>query len=79
VKAVLAREFAPPERLVLEDVPPLSAGPGEVVIAVKACGVNFFDGLMIQGKYQTRPSLPFSPGAEVAGVITEVGSGVTEL
>lgn len=79
MKAVLAREFAPPERLVLEDVSPLSAGPGEVVIGVKACGVNFFDGLMIQGKYQTRPSLPFSPGAEVAGVIIEVGSGVTEL
>ena len=45
MKAVLAKEFAPPARLVLEDLPPVSAGPGEVVIAVTACGVNFFDGL----------------------------------
>ena len=79
MKAVLAKEFAPPERLVLEDVPARRAGPGEVVIAVKACGVNFFDALLVQGKYQTKPPLPFSPGAEVAGIISEVGAGVSGL
>jgi NADPH2:quinone reductase len=79
MKAVLAKAFGPPGQLVIEDVPPLRAGPGEVVIRVKACGVNFFDGLIVQGKYQTRPSLPFSPGAEVAGVISQAGEGVTAL
>ena len=79
MKAVLAKEFAPLEKLVLEDVPPKHAGQGQVVITVKACGVNFLDGLIVQGKYQTKPPLPFSPGAEVAGVIKEVGPGVTGL
>lgn len=79
MKAVLAKEFAPPEQLVLEEVAPKHAGPGEVVIAVKACGVNFLDVLIVQGKYQVKPPLPFSPGAEVAGVIREAGSGVTDL
>ena len=79
MKAVLARQFAPLEQLVLADVAARHAGPGEVVIAVKACGVNFLDGLMVQGKYQTKPPLPFSPGAEVAGVVHEAGSGVTGL
>jgi NADPH2:quinone reductase len=73
---VLAKAFAPLEQLVLEEVAPRRAGAGQVVIAVKACGVNFLDGLIVQGKYQTRPPLPFSPGAEVAGLIKEVGPGV---
>jgi NADPH2:quinone reductase len=76
MKAVLAKTFGPPEQLRLEDVPPPHAAAGEVVIRVKACGVNFFDVLIVQGKYQTRPPLPFSPGGEVAGVIGEVGEGV---
>jgi len=79
MKAVLAREFAPLERLACEEVAPRSAGPGQVVISVRACGVNFLDGLIVQGKYQTRPPLPFSPGAEVAGLIKELGAGVTGL
>jgi NADPH:quinone reductase len=77
MKAVLAHSFAPPEELSLEDVPERHARPGEVVIAVKACGVNFLDGLMVQGKYQLKPPLPFSPGAEVAGVVIERGAGVS--
>jgi NADPH2:quinone reductase len=77
VRAVLAREFAPPESLTLEEVAAKPAGAGEVVIAVKACGVNFLDGLIVQGKYQVKPPLPFSPGAEVAGVISDVGAGVS--
>jgi len=79
VKAVLAREFAPLEKLVIDEVASKRAGPGEVVISVKACGVNFLDGLIVQGKYQTKPALPFSPGAEVAGIIKEVGEGVSGL
>ena len=77
MKAVLAKSFALPEELVLEEIPSPHAGRGELVIAVKACGVNFFDALIVQGKYQIRPTLPFSPGGEVAGVVSEVGEGVT--
>ena len=79
MKAVLAKTFGPLEQLVLEELPARQAGPGEVVIAVKACGINFFDALIVQGKYQTRPPLPFSPGGEVSGVVTEVGEGVKDL
>ncbi len=79
MKAVLARSFAPLDQLALEDVPAKSAGPNQVVISVKAAGVNFLDGLIVQGKYQTKPPLPFSPGAEVAGLIRELGPGVTGL
>ncbi len=79
MKAVVARKFGPTEELHLEDLPARAAGPGEVLIRVKACGVNFFDGLIVQGKYQIRPPLPFSPGGEVAGVIGEIGAGVNGL
>jgi NADPH2:quinone reductase len=77
MKAVLCKELGPPEKLVVEEVPSPKAGKGQVVIAVKAAGVNFPDTLIIQGKYQFRPEPPFSPGGEVAGVIKEVGEGVS--
>ncbi len=76
MKAVLCKSYGLPDTLVLEEVAPLEAGPGEVVIAVKACGVNFPDTLIIQGKYQFKPTMPFSPGAEISGVIDAIGSGV---
>ena len=79
MKAILAKAFGPLEQLVLEEIPARNAGPGEVAIAVRACGVNFFDALIVQGKYQSRPPLPFSPGGEVAGVIRAVGADVTGL
>jgi NADPH2:quinone reductase len=79
MKAVMCRSFGPPESLVVEEVAPLTAGPGQVVITVKACGVNFPDTLIIQGKYQFQPDMPFSPGGEVAGVVKEIGEGVTEV
>jgi NADPH2:quinone reductase len=79
MKAVLAKTFGAPEQLMLEELPGRQPAPGEVVIAVKACGVNFFDALIVQGKYQTRPPLPFSPGGEVSGVIRAVGEGVKGL
>lgn len=79
MRALLCKEYGPPESLVLEDVPPLSASAGHVVVRVHACGVNFPDTLIIQGQYQFKPALPFAPGAEVAGVISAVGAGVTQF
>jgi NADPH2:quinone reductase len=79
MKAVLCKEFGPIDNLTVEDVPALKVGPGQVIVSVKACGINFPDGLIVQGKYQTKPPLPFSPGLEVAGVIAELGEGVTGL
>ncbi len=79
MKAVLVKEFGPVENLVVEQVPSLSAKKGQVVIQVKACGVNFPDILITQGLYQFKPPLPFSPGGEVAGIIKEVGEGVSHL
>ena len=79
MKAVLTKEVGGPETLVLEDVPSPRAGPGQVVISVKACGVNFPDVLMIEDKYQFKPTRPYSPGGELAGVVKELGEGVTGL
>jgi NADPH2:quinone reductase len=76
MRAVLCEAFGPPEQLVIRDLPEPEAGEGEVVIDVRACGINFPDLLMLEGKYQTRPPFPFSPGAEVAGVVSAVGPGV---
>ena len=79
MKAVLCKAYGPPESLVIEEVESLRPGPGQVVIGVKACGVNFPDTLIIEGKYQSRPEMPFSPGGEIAGVVKEVGEGVERL
>jgi NADPH2:quinone reductase len=77
MRAVVCNEFAPIDRLVLEDRPDPTPGPGKVVVAVRAAGVNFVDGLFVQGKYQIKPPLPFTPGGEVAGDVVAVGDGVT--
>jgi NADPH2:quinone reductase len=79
MKAVLCKEYGLPGKLVIEDIPSPKPGSGQVVVSVKACGVNFPDTLIIQGKYQFKPELPFSPGGEVAGVIKEIGDGVTRV
>ena len=79
MKAVLCKAYGPPESLVIEEVEPLKPGPGQAVIGVKACGVNFPDTLIIEGKYQFKPALPFSPGGEVAGVVKEIGEGVERV
>ncbi|MGD2139213.1 MAG: NADPH:quinone oxidoreductase family protein [Burkholderiales bacterium] len=79
MRAVLCKELGLPEKLVVEDIPSPAPGKGEVVLSVKACGVNFPDTLIIQGKYQFKPELPFSPGGEVAGVVKEIGEGVTSV
>ena len=76
MKAVLSKAPGGPETLVVEDAPDPVAGPGQVVIAVEAVGVNFPDTLIIEDKYQFKPPRPFSPGGECAGVIEAVGEGV---
>jgi len=76
VKAVLCKQFGPPESLVVEELPSPRPGEDEVVVSVKAASVNFPDVLIIQNKYQFKPPLPFSPGSELAGVIKEIGAGV---
>jgi NADPH2:quinone reductase len=75
MKAVLCRQYGEP--LTVEDVTPPPLGAGEVRIRVAACGINFPDTLIIQGKYQFKPDLPFSPGSEVAGEVIEVAPDVS--
>ncbi len=79
MKAVLCKAFGPPESLAIEEVESLKPGKGQVVISVKACGVNFPDTLIIQGKYQSKPPFPFIPGSEVAGIVKELGEGVDTI
>lgn len=79
MRAVVCHTIGPPELLEVRDLAPLQPGPGEVVVAVRAAGVNFPDALVIQGKYQRRLDPPFSPGGEMAGVVARLGSGVTSL
>ena len=62
MRAVVCKQYGPPESLAIEEAPPPTPGPGEVVVSVKAASVNFPDVLIIQNKYQLKPSLPFSPG-----------------
>ena len=75
-KAVLCRKLGPPDGLVLEEVAPAALGTGKLRIAVHAAGINFPDLLMIAGLYQHKPPLPFTPGLEAAGVVSEIGAGV---
>lgn len=79
MKAVLSKDVGGPETLVLEELPDPVAGPGRVLIDVKACGVNYPDVLIIEDKYQFKPPRPFAPGGEVSGVISAVGEGVTRF
>jgi len=76
MKALLSRSPGGPETLVLDEIPAPRAGANQLVIDVRAIGVNFPDVLMIQDQYQLKPPRPFAPGGEVAGVVREVGSGV---
>src|SRR6266566_9727640 len=79
MKAILCKHYGPPDSLVLEDLPALKASKGQVVISIKAAGVNFPDTLIIQNKYQFKPELPFSPGSECAGIVKEIGEGVVSV
>ncbi|MEM5452237.1 NADPH:quinone oxidoreductase family protein [Paraburkholderia guartelaensis] len=76
MRAIRCNQYGPPDSLTLEDSPDLVPGPGQVVIDVKAAAVNFPDVLIIENKYQMKPPLPFTPGAELAGVVRAAGEGV---
>ncbi|RTL71748.1 MAG: NADPH:quinone oxidoreductase family protein [Hyphomicrobiales bacterium] len=79
MKALLSKSVGGPDTLVLEDLPDPTPGPGQVRLAVKACGVNYPDLLIIEDKYQFKPERPFAPGGEVSGVVEAVGAGVKRL
>ena len=79
MKAVLCTHYGPPEALKLADIDAPRAGPGEALVRIKAVALNFFDTLLIAGKYQHKPPFPFSPGAEFAGIVEGVGSGGADV
>jgi len=78
MKALLCEALGPAETLVIRDLPEPEPGPGEIAIRVRAAALNFFDTLVIEGRYQVKPPLPFSPSAECAGVVSAVGEGVSD-
>jgi NADPH2:quinone reductase len=78
MKALLSIEPGPPETLVLSDLPEPKAGPGDLLVRVRACAINYPDVLIIEDKYQFRPPRPFAPGGEVAGEVLAVGDGVAD-
>jgi NADPH2:quinone reductase len=77
MKAIVCKEFGPPSALVLEEMEPLSPKKNEILIDIHAAGVNFPDTLIIKDMYQFKPALPFTPGNEVAGIVSAVGEEVT--
>ncbi|MET0343169.1 MAG: NADPH:quinone oxidoreductase family protein [Polyangiales bacterium] len=79
MRALLVHAWGDPTDLQLTECDDLTAGPGEVVIDVRAVGCNFADILLVQGKYQAKPAFPFAPGSELSGVVREVGPGVTKV
>jgi NADPH:quinone reductase len=79
MKAVLCTRYCGPDDLEIRDLPEPVAAPGEAVVRVRAAALNFFDTLIIAGKYQTKPTFPFSPAAEFAGEVESVGAGVTAV
>jgi len=79
MKAILCTHFGTPEELEVADIAPPVAGPGQVLVRVKAAALNFFDLLIIAGKYQNKPPFPFSPASEFSGIVEGVGAGVTNI
>ena len=77
MRALLSKAPGGPETLVIDELPDPVAGEGQVVVAVKACSINYPDVLVIEDKYQFKPPRPFAPGSEISGVIENVGAGVT--
>ena len=77
MKAFLCKEFGPVDSHVVEEIEDPVAGPGQVVVDIKATGISFPDVLIVQGLYQFKPPFPFSPGSEISGVVSSVGEGVT--
>lgn len=79
MKALLCTRYGTPDDLELADIADPIAAPSEAVVRIAAAALNFFDTLIIAGKYQTKPQMPFSPAAEFAGIVEQVGDGVTSL
>ena len=77
MKALLSHEPGGPETLRLDEVPVPTAGPGELLVRVRACAINFPDVLIIEDKYQLKPQRPFAPGGEIAGEVVSIGEGVS--
>jgi NADPH2:quinone reductase len=79
MKAVLCTRLASPDGIAVEEIADPVAAPGEAVVRVRAAALNFFDTLIVAGKYQIKPELPFSPGAEFSGTVESIGAGVAGL
>jgi NADPH2:quinone reductase len=79
MRAIVVREFGGPDVMKIEDVPPPSAGPGQIVIRVRAVGVNPVDTYIRSGLYARKPALPYTPHADIAGTVESIGSGVTRV
>src|ERR1700741_2469177 len=79
MKAVLCHKFCSPKELEFADLREPQAGPGEAVVRIRAAALNFFDTLIVAGKYQYKPAFPFSPGAEFAGTVESLDAGVRGL
>src|SRR5512132_2974288 len=79
MRAVLCRAWGPVDHLTLEEIAPPTPQAGQVVIDVQTTGVNYADAIMVAGRYQTKPPLPFSPGLETAGIVAGCGEGVTRF
>ena len=79
MKAIVCEKFGPPSDLILKEIESPKPKAKEVLVEVKACGVNFPDTLIIQGKYQFKPELPFTPGSDVAGIVKEVGEDIKHV
>ena len=79
MKALVCEQYGPVEDLKYRDFPDPEPAPGEILVAVKAIGVNFPDGLLVEGKYQARPECPFAPGSEISGEVVGLGEGVIDF
>ncbi|MCV6627657.1 MAG: NADPH:quinone oxidoreductase family protein, partial [Cellvibrionaceae bacterium] len=79
MKAIICNEFGPLEQLQYQEVDSPQVSPGTVLLDIKAAGVNYPDGLMVQGLYQMKPPFPFTPGSEVAAVVKQTGEGVSNV
>jgi NADPH:quinone reductase len=79
MRAVMCQEWGGPDKLVVQEVPSPAMRPGAVRLVVHAAGINFADLLLVSGQYQEKPPLPFTPGSEAAGIVTEVGEGVSNF
>lgn len=79
MRAWLCERFGPPSALRLVELPAPLPGPRQLIVSVRVASINFPDALMIQDKYQYKPGLPFTPGGELAGIVTQVGSEVCDF